>query len=539
MRVVWVAIALCSLLWTQYVMAENLLEKDETGYHHLWSPFQNHIDWKNDKGSPFHHGADEYAGDWNYKDGGDSDLGMPVYPVFVGKVIFAGDLEYTTANGVPKEVVLRSNSNKEFVARYSHLCDIKVKTGDMVSADTLLGYVGKTGTTAVHLHLVLYEGIRDSDVDSFKYGNPGRDPFSGDKIVTVRLEFDKLKQQTDLTSAKGIAKRIVDLIAEAIDAIKKADANKLEPFKDALNNRTNDLESIKTGIDLAIDVKKVVEVGQKALGIAELNRADLTCGTCVKNIARAVAFAAPYKLDVNLDVNTSSKRDDAKGCGVEEPPTEDNNENPPNTGEQDNCLFSDIDGEWYQNSIETLCKQGIAKGYDGNLFKPENPISRVEFLKMVLLAKATKEGKSELYTNSDFPSDFNDIDELQKYEWAYPYINYAKQHEIMTGYGDDTFKPSNTINRAEAAKVAVRAEKGKDFTLMDQTQCTQQNGGDKKPFDDVGVNVWFCREAAKASELRLFQGEGDAGKIFNPGRPMNRAEGAKVACRILNPEGGC
>ena len=246
MRYVLVTMILYGLLCTQHVLAECLLEKDKAGNYHLCSPFQNHDDWEEVKGSPVHHGADEYAQDWN-KGIENNDLGITVYPVFKGTVVFAGDLEYTPKDATEpsKEVFIRHNTKKELVVRYSHLCGIKVEKGNTVSADTLLGYVGKSGLVPpndfAHLHLVLFEGIKGSDESSFKFGGTGGDRFSGEKMRTVRREFGKLNQQTDLTLARKVVEGIVDSILEVIYAIKEGDTDKLKVFEDDLNNRENEL----------------------------------------------------------------------------------------------------------------------------------------------------------------------------------------------------------------------------------------------------------------------------------------------------------
>lgn len=104
-------------------------------------------------------------------------------------------------------------------------------------------------------------------------------------------------------------------------------------------------------------------------------------------------------------------------------------------------------------SIETINEAGIINGYPDGTFKPNNSINRVEFLKILIEAKAD-------YTPANDESDF-DIYSLQKVgfkdveaqQWYIPYLRYAKQQGIIAGYPDGTFKPSNTINLAEALKI--------------------------------------------------------------------------------------
>ena len=113
--------------------------------------------------------------------------------------------------------------------------------------------------------------------------------------------------------------------------------------------------------------------------------------------------------------------------------------------------FADVkSNEWYSKFIGYIEKYGIIKGYDNNTFKPDENISRAEFVAITVR----------------FNSLFNDVkkgsytvkytDVANNY-WAYSDIAYAKHAGWLNGYADGTFKGDNAITRAEVVTVVNKA----------------------------------------------------------------------------------
>ena len=50
---------------------------------------------------------------------------------------------------------------------------------------------------------------------------------------------------------------------------------------------------------------------------------------------------------------------------------------------QANNKITDIDGHWAQNQISNFIEKSYAKGYEDNTFKPDNQITRAEFVRLV------------------------------------------------------------------------------------------------------------------------------------------------------------
>jgi polyhydroxybutyrate depolymerase len=107
--------------------------------------------------------------------------------------------------------------------------------------------------------------------------------------------------------------------------------------------------------------------------------------------------------------------------------------------------FEDTEGHQYQESIQELKDQGAVEGYDDGTFRPNQPINRAEFTKIILEA---------MDVNIRYYKDcFIDVET----QWFAKYICTAKSYGIVEGYPDGTFKPENTVNMAEALSIVVKS----------------------------------------------------------------------------------
>ena len=113
--------------------------------------------------------------------------------------------------------------------------------------------------------------------------------------------------------------------------------------------------------------------------------------------------------------------------------------------------FADVkSNEWYSKFIGYIEKYGIIKGYDNNTFKPDENISRAEFVAMTVRFDALfNDVKKGSYTVK-----YTDV--ANNY-WAYSDIAYAKHAGWLNGYADGTFKGDNAITRAEVVTVVNKA----------------------------------------------------------------------------------
>ncbi len=119
----------------------------------------------------------------------------------------------------------------------------------------------------------------------------------------------------------------------------------------------------------------------------------------------------------------------------------------PLTAESESWYEDVPSNDQYHDAIWYMTSAGFAGGYSDNTFKPENPVTRAETLKMILASS-----KTEMTDGSGVT--FSDVEES---DWFHPYLNTAINLGIISGYEDGTFKPNETVNRVEALKMLLQA----------------------------------------------------------------------------------
>ncbi len=109
-------------------------------------------------------------------------------------------------------------------------------------------------------------------------------------------------------------------------------------------------------------------------------------------------------------------------------------------------LFSDVEEtSLYSEAIDYVYEAGIVEGYSDGTYQPEISINRAEFTKILMEAKYPGESTATESCFSDVPSN----------EWYTPTVCNAKEKNIVDGYDDGTFKPSQSVNIAEALKITL------------------------------------------------------------------------------------
>ena len=108
--------------------------------------------------------------------------------------------------------------------------------------------------------------------------------------------------------------------------------------------------------------------------------------------------------------------------------------------------FTDVNSNlWYNNSIAYLEKYNIISGYTDGTFRPEEQITRAEFVTMCMRFYDMFEDITV--------SDKNIFNDVPKSHWAAGYICNAIAMKWIEGYADGTFKPDSNITRAEVVAI--------------------------------------------------------------------------------------
>ncbi|MBT7736821.1 hypothetical protein HN709_03970 [Candidatus Peregrinibacteria bacterium] len=118
---------------------------------------------------------------------------------------------------------------------------------------------------------------------------------------------------------------------------------------------------------------------------------------------------------------------------------------------------------------------------------------------------------------------FVDVSENNAYCKA---IEWAEKEGIVKGYGDDTFRPNQGINRAEALKVIMEA------LDVNSLEYTSGSFG----FWDVNQYDWYAGYLQSALSLGIVQGYSDGS--FKPFAQVNRIEALKMLLETARAKDG-
>ncbi|RKZ38313.1 MAG: hypothetical protein DRQ49_14625 [Gammaproteobacteria bacterium] len=122
--------------------------------------------------------------------------------------------------------------------------------------------------------------------------------------------------------------------------------------------------------------------------------------------------------------------------------------------------FWDVNAnDWFAPSVHYAKEQGFINGCDelGFLFCPSEPISRAEAMKIIALAFPRLANALAACKSGQLTSNFSDLDNNA---WYAPYLCAAEAEHVINGYKDGTFRPNQSMTRAEMAKVICIAAFG-------------------------------------------------------------------------------
>jgi len=108
--------------------------------------------------------------------------------------------------------------------------------------------------------------------------------------------------------------------------------------------------------------------------------------------------------------------------------------------------FTDVkEGDWFYNAVAYLDQSNFFFRNKNTTYKPNEPITRAEFVELAFLASNLGDGDSSIQ--------FTDVPDDHFYRNS---ILSAAASGLVNGYEDGTFRPDNTITRAEVVTVVNR-----------------------------------------------------------------------------------
>lgn len=126
-------------------------------------------------------------------------------------------------------------------------------------------------------------------------------------------------------------------------------------------------------------------------------------------------------------------------------------------------FFNDISSRpWAEDSINKLAGLGIVNGVATGVFEPDAYSKRADFIVMLVKVAGITE------------TPVDNFDDVAEGNYYYNAIATAKSAGIATGYGDNTFKPNDTITRQDMMVFVARAMKYANVELNYNTDILNE-----------------------------------------------------------------
>lgn len=143
--------------------------------------------------------------------------------------------------------------------------------------------------------------------------------------------------------------------------------------------------------------------------------------------------------------------------------------------EEKEINYSDVsENKWYTSTIKRAVAQGYISGYQNGTMRPDNPITREEVAAIITKIKNLSPEEKGI-------ENFKDKNQIK---WSKGYVGAVVAAKYMVGFPDGTFRPQNNITRGEAifalnniiSNLEVRAVAKQDFFGVTYIRVNCNNG---------------------------------------------------------------
>jgi murein DD-endopeptidase MepM/ murein hydrolase activator NlpD len=497
--------------------------------------------------------------------------GTPIYSIANGVVTKVSN----QSSGFGNHIVVRHNNvptledpNKKTVlySSYSHLSQTNVSQGDIVLKGQMIAKSGATGTaTTPHLHFQIdnsdspwqpywpftWKEAQDAGLDFFSAVNAGLGKDKGIALTVhpmlyvqkyinfggVNIDIPKIDPPASAVIETPVLESPSneDLVLVSPEDTNSYIENETDS-EEVVDNPDNDLETVEETVDeivVELPIDPILNFNFKTEEIYYYEGKDLNFKlSMVDQFGEKFAQGFPGDVlieSVNQNIRISSplinfmsfnsgkeivKNFVVRNSGKERLRITLNGE----TFLSDwfevikvekESVFKDVStNSKYHDALVYLKNKEVIDGYPDGTFKVSNKLSRVEALKLILHGS----GQRILAGSSSFK-------DTEKGSWYDSYLFTAVKNGVVSGYEDGTFRPANTVNKAEFYKM-----------LLNSAGVVVEDSVSYSPFVDVETNAWFAPFFIKAYEMEIIDSDI---KYISPSEAINRGEAAYAIFKTL------
>jgi hypothetical protein len=180
--------------------------------------------------------------------------------------------------------------------------------------------------------------------------------------------------------------------------------------------------------------------------------------------------------------------------------------------------FGDVGNDhWAFEHVEACVGSGIVDGYPDGLYHSEIAVTRDQMA--VYISRALAGGDANVPEAGPDPT-FSDVPEDH---WAYGYIEYAAQQQVVRGFSDGLYRPDLELDRGQMAVYVARSIAGSDDAVPSPTGAPS--------FEDVPGTFWSYRHVEYCVSQGVVSGYEDG--LYHPERVVTRDQMAVYVSRAF------
>jgi N-acetylmuramoyl-L-alanine amidase len=200
--------------------------------------------------------------------------------------------------------------------------------------------------------------------------------------------------------------------------------------------------------------------------------------------------------------------------------------------------FTDVDDDVYAREIQEAVQKGLIAGFiSKNTFRPTLELTREQMVSMVINA-LSKLPTSTLTVPAPPAAAGNLLKvtskpyrDVQVTRWSAAMIEWAKFNSIVLGYSDGTFRPNQTVTRAELMAVLSKAVR---YAGDVGVYSGRTNNQPAIFFSDIS-NHWAHKQIEEMSAYcGVATPVNETGNAFFPNSGTRRNYAAAATLRMLN-----
>lgn len=179
-----------------------------------------------------------------------------------------------------------------------------------------------------------------------------------------------------------------------------------------------------------------------------------------------------------------------------------------------NPYFDVYHSAWYYDAVQFVTQKGLMKGTETTRFSPDETTSRAMIVTILWRQAGCPLAGSTV--------SFQDVDPSQWYGSA---VRWAAANQIVTGYGDGTFGPEDTITREQMTAILYRYAQYKGYSVNATGSLNGYTDANRISNYATAAFRWICGNGIM---------EGTTTTTLSPAGSTTRAEVATILMRFCD-----